>query len=42
MKPIIGYLLIFSGWYGVYMAGAVVCNTIYGKKIYWTPPPLIK
>jgi succinate-acetate transporter protein len=42
MKPIIGYLLIFSGFYGVYMAGAVVCNTIYGKKIYWTPPPLIK
>ncbi len=41
-KPIIGYLLIFSGWYGVYMAGAVVCNTIYGKKVYWTPPPLIK
>jgi len=41
-KPIIGYLLVFSGWYGVYMAGAVVCNTIYGKKVYWTPPPLIK
>ena len=41
-KPIIGYLLVFSGWYGVYMAGAVVCNTIYGKKVFWTPPPLVK
>ncbi|HON23429.1 MAG TPA: hypothetical protein PKV74_06595 [Syntrophales bacterium] len=41
-KPVIGYLLVFSGWYGVYMAGAVVCNTIYGKKVFWTPPPLVK
>ena len=42
MKPIIGYLLVFSGFYGIYMAGAVTCNTVYGKKVYWTPPPLIK
>ena len=42
MKPIIGYLLIFSGWYGIYMAGAVCCNTVYGKKVFWTPPPLVK
>lgn len=41
-KPIIGWLLVISGWYGVYMAGAVVCNTIYGKKVFWTPPPVIK
>ncbi len=41
-KPIIGYLLVFSGFYGIYMAGAVCCNTVYGKKVYWTPPPLIK
>ncbi|MCX7816691.1 MAG: GPR1/FUN34/YaaH family transporter [Syntrophales bacterium] len=42
LKPIIGWLLIISGWYGVYMSGAVVVNTIYGKKIYPTPPPVIK
>jgi len=41
-KPIIGWLLVISGWYGVYMAGAVVCNTVYGKKVFPTPPPLIK
>jgi len=41
-KPIIGWILVVSGWYGVYMAGAVVCNTVYGKKVFPTPPPLIK
>jgi hypothetical protein len=41
-KPIIGYILVFGGWYGVYMAGAVVCNTVYGKKVFPTPPPLLK
>jgi len=41
-KPIIGWLLVFSGWYGIYMAGAVCCNTVYGKKVFWTPPPVIK
>jgi hypothetical protein len=30
------------GFYGIYMAGAVVCNTVYGKKVFWTPPPVIK
>ncbi len=41
-KPVIGYLLVFSGFYGIYMAGAVVCNTVYGKKVFWTPPPVVK
>lgn len=41
-KPIIGWLLVISGWYGIYMAGAVCCNTVYGKKVFWTPPPVIK
>jgi len=41
-KPIIGWLLVISGWYGIYMAGAVTCNTVYGKKVFWTPPPVIK
>jgi uncharacterized protein len=42
MKPIIGYLLIFSGFYGVYFVAAVATNTVYGKKVFWTPPPLVK
>jgi len=42
MKPIIGYLLVFSGFYGIYIAGAIVCNTVYGKKIFWMPPPVVK
>jgi uncharacterized protein len=41
-KPIVGYLLIASGWIGVYLAGATVCNTVYGKPIYFVPKPLVK
>ncbi|MDD5169429.1 MAG: hypothetical protein PHN75_11475 [Syntrophales bacterium] len=41
-KPIVGYLLIASGWIGIYLAGATVCNTVYGKPIYWVPKPLVK
>ncbi|MEI7591023.1 MAG: hypothetical protein WCJ49_06915 [Deltaproteobacteria bacterium] len=41
-KAIIGYLLIVSGVIGIYLAGATVCNTVYGKPIYYVPPPLIK
>jgi hypothetical protein len=41
-KAIIGYLLIASGWIGVYLAGAVVCNTVYGKPVYFVPKPLVK
>jgi len=41
-KPIVGYLLIISGWIGIYLAGAVVCNTVYGKSIYPVPSPFIK
>ncbi|MDQ5987331.1 MAG: hypothetical protein CSYNP_03071 [Syntrophus sp. SKADARSKE-3] len=41
-KPIIGYLLIVSGWIGIYLAGATVCNTVYGKPVYWVPKPLVK
>jgi len=39
---IIGYLLIASGWIGVYLAGATVCNTVYGKALYFVPKPLVK
>jgi hypothetical protein len=41
-KPIVGWLLIVSGWIGVYLAGAVICNTVYGKVIYPIPTPFIK
>ncbi|MCX5841433.1 MAG: hypothetical protein NTY16_08280 [Deltaproteobacteria bacterium] len=41
-RPIIGYLLIASGWVGVYLAGATVCNTVYGKPIFFVPKPLVK
>ena len=41
-RPIVGYLLVASGWIGVYLAGATVCNTVYGKPIYFVPKPLVK
>jgi len=41
-KPIIGYLLLFVGCYGIYIAGAVACNTVYGKNLFWIPPALVK
>jgi uncharacterized protein len=41
-KPIVGWLLIVSGWIGVYVAGAVVCNTVFGRKIYPVPAPFVK
>ncbi|MFB3925520.1 MAG: acetate uptake transporter family protein [Syntrophales bacterium] len=41
-KPIIGWLLVISGWIGIYLAGAVVCNTVYGKPVFFVPKPLVK
>ncbi len=41
-KAIIGYLLIVSGFIGVYLSGATVCNTIYGKPVFFVPKPLVK
>ena len=41
-KLIIGYLLVAAGWIGVYLAGATVCNTIYGKPVFFVPKPLVK
>ena len=41
-KPIVGYLLIIAGWIGIYLAGAIACNTAYGKAIYPVPSPFIK
>jgi succinate-acetate transporter protein len=41
-KPIVGWLLVICGWGGVYLAGATVCNTVYGRPMYWVPKPLVK
>ena len=41
-KTITGYLLIAAGFIGTYLAGAVACNTVFGKPIYFVPKPLIK
>jgi succinate-acetate transporter protein len=41
-KPIIGYCLIAAGWLGIYLAGATVCNTVYGKPVFFVPKPLVK
>jgi len=41
-KPIVGWGLIIAGWIGVYLAGAVVCNTVYGRAMYPVPKPWVK
>jgi succinate-acetate transporter protein len=41
-KPIVGWCLIVSGWLGIYIAGAIVCNTVYGRVIYPLPSPFVK
>jgi len=41
-KPVVAYLLIASGCLGLYLAGAIVCNTVYGKPIFFVPGPLVK
>lgn len=41
-KPIIGWSLVVCGFMGLYLAGAVVCNTVYGKAIFFVPGPVVK
>jgi succinate-acetate transporter protein len=41
-KPIIGWALVVCGFMGLYLGGAVVCNTVYGKAIFYVPGPVIK
>jgi len=38
----VGWLLVIVGWIGVYLAGAVLCNTVYGKPVFFIPKPLVK
>jgi len=42
LKPFAGWLLVIVGWIGIYMAGAITCNTVYGKPVFFVPKPLIK
>jgi hypothetical protein len=41
-KELIAYLLVGVGWASIYLAGATVCNTVYGKAVFFVPKPLVK
>jgi len=41
-KPIAAYLLIAIGAIGIYLSGATVCNTVFGRAIYPVPTPFVK
>lgn len=41
-KPVIGWALVVCGFMGLYLAGAVVCNTVYGKALFYVPGPVVK
>ena len=41
-KPVAAYLLIAIGTIGIYLAGATVCNTVFGRTIYPVPTPFVK
>lgn len=33
MKPVVGYLLLLAGWIAIYLAAAIVNNSIYGRVV---------
>ena len=37
-KPLVGWLLVASGSMGIYIAGAIVCDTVFGRVIYRSGP----
>jgi succinate-acetate transporter protein len=41
-KEIVGWLLIAAGWGGIYIAGGVLCNTVFGKPVIPLPAPFVK
>ncbi len=41
-KNIVGWGLVVGGWMGIYLSGAVLCNTVYGKPIFPIPTPFVK
>jgi len=40
-KPIVAWCLIIPGFIGCYLSGAILCNTTFGKPMFWIPKPLI-
>lgn len=42
LKPIVGWVVVVCGFGALYMSGAVLVNTAYGKVIYPIPKPLVK
>lgn len=41
-KVIVGYGLIAVAFVGIYFAGAILCNTAYGKALFPIPKPLVE
>jgi hypothetical protein len=41
-KPLVGWGLILCGFGGVYLSGAIVVNTVFGRMIYPVPAPFVK
>jgi len=41
-KSIVAWLLIASGWMGIYISGGVLVNTVYGKPVFPLPTPFVK
>lgn len=42
LKPASAWMLVVTGSIALYLSGAFVCNTVFGKAVYWIPKPLIK
>ncbi len=42
LKPFVGYMLIVSGWIGIYIVAAIVNNTVFGRPVLPFPGPLVK
>jgi hypothetical protein len=41
-KPIVGYLLIFTGCIAIYLIAATATNAVYGKTVIPIPGPVVK
>lgn len=42
LKPVVGYMLIGSGWLGIYILAAIVNNTVFGRTVLPFPGPIFK
>ncbi|MDA8123907.1 MAG: GPR1/FUN34/YaaH family transporter [Deltaproteobacteria bacterium] len=41
-KPIVGYLLLFTGCIALYLIAATATNSVYGRTVLPVPKPLVK